>query len=50
MTAMLYCDSMVVKATGKRSAGKLHAAFEEGDQGVTLVSTLPENNFSLLSD
>jgi len=41
MTAMLYCDSMVVKATGKRSAGKLHAAFDEGDQGVTLVPTLP---------
>ena len=33
MTAMLPCDSIVVKTTGKRSAGKLHAAFDEGDQG-----------------
>ena len=49
MTAMLLCDSNVVKTAGKRSAGKLHAAFDEGDQGVTLVSTLPsfaENNYS----
>ena len=33
MMAMLLCDSVAVKAAGKRSAGKLHAAFEEGDQG-----------------
>ncbi len=42
MTAMLLCDSVVVKTAGKRRAGKLHAAFDEGDPGVTLVSTLPE--------
>ena len=33
MTAGLYCDSNNVKITGKRSAGNLHAAFDEGDQG-----------------
>ncbi len=33
MTAKLPCDSLAAKATGKRSAGNLHAAFDEGDQG-----------------
>ena len=33
MTARLPCGSVAVKATGERSAGNLHAAFDEGDQG-----------------
>jgi len=40
MMAMLCCDSVVGKTAGKRSAGKPHAAFDEGGQGVTLASTL----------
>ncbi len=33
MTVMLLCDSVVVKTTRERSAGKPHAAFDEGDLG-----------------
>ena len=33
MKAILPCDNNDVKTTGRRSAGKLHAAFDEGDQG-----------------
>ncbi len=29
MTAKLPCDSVIVKTTGERSAGNLHAAFDE---------------------
>ena len=49
MIAMLYCDSFVVKTIGKRSAGKPHAAFDEGGQGVTLASTLPDKSCSSYS-
>jgi len=31
--AILYCDSLRMKISGKRSAGNPHAAFEEGGQG-----------------
>ena len=33
VSARLLCDSFAVKAIGKRSAGKPHAAFDEGGQG-----------------
>ena len=32
MMAGLPCESSDVKATGKRGAGKPHAAFDEGEQ------------------
>jgi len=40
MNAALTCDSRNEKATGKRSAGNPHAAFDEGSQGNTLAPTL----------
>ena len=33
VSAKLPCDSNGMKATGERSAGNLHAAFDEGGQG-----------------
>ena len=44
VTAMLLCDSVAVKAAGKRSAGKPHAAFDEGGPRETLVPTLLDKN------
>jgi len=41
MNAALTCDSRNEKATGKRSAGNPHAAFDEGSLGNTLAPTLP---------
>jgi len=40
MNAVLPCDSDNEKATGKRSAGNPHAAFDEGSLGNTLAPTL----------
>ena len=40
MNAVLTCDSYNEKATGKRSAGNPHAAFDEGSLGNTLAPTL----------
>ena len=48
MTVMLLCDSVVVKTTGERSAGKPHAAFDEGDLGEPwslLYRSLRKNDF-----
>ncbi len=39
MNAALTCDSRNEKATGKRSAGNPHAAFEEGGQEIGSYST-----------
>jgi len=43
MNAALTCDSRNEKATGKRSAGNPHAAFDEGSLGNTLAPTLPSS-------
>jgi len=40
MNAAFTCDSYNEKATGKRSAGNPHAAFDEGSLGNTLAPTL----------
>ncbi len=40
MNAVLTCDSRNEKATGKRSAGNPHAAFEEGGQEIGSYSTV----------